>query len=381
MQCIITISVCVIFLINAVASTVENDGFIVDENDEKNSLSPHAQQGISKIKKSSLKPVVRSMAMSSIGGSFNKESTAKSNIITTVNKTTDDATTTTSKLLESKHIEPSIGLEQSLKNLDLVASKREEIHQKDVSHLILHPSSAGHLLPSNITTRANATQQQKQSNKVESAVSQKKSASPNMLTNATITGFLANNPKFTIDSVGTQQQNKKTANDEKTKKIADKKSTNVITVRDQVAKVTTERHQILRIANDPMIAASKKDLLSDNKAQNSNIDINNKLESSSTIKSVESTSNNSNKKNVTKTESSPSTASTSSVSKNNTDSKITKSNIHIATEEDFNKLRYIKRKEIEENAVKKEVCYAHDYRQSKRRSNLHKASRSRHKFS
>ena len=350
---IITIGISFILAINGIVS-VEDDGFIVDE-DDTNSLS-HAQQGISKIKKSSLlsssslKPVVRSMAMSSIGGSLNKGVYTK-NGVKSVNIATDD--TTTSNLLESKHIEPSIGLEQSLKNLDLVASKREEIHHqqqpssssekheeknknKDVKHSILHPSGSSALLPSNTTTtslKANTTEQHEQ---------QKKSASPNVLTNATITGFLSNNPKFTIDSVGTQQQdNKKTEGDIQKKKVTATKSTNVITVRDQVAKVTTEPHQILRIANDPMIAASKKDTLSDN----THSDNNTKPESPST-------SATSNKKDITfnnKAENSTSSA------KNNTDSKITKSNIHVATEDDFNKLRYIKRKEIEENAVKKEV--------------------------
>ena len=74
-----------------------------------------------------------------------------------------------------KHIEPPISLVQSLKNLDNASAKR--------------------------TTVSSKTKQEKPQNHETTVQEAKKSAAPNILTNSTITGFLSNNPKYTIDSV------------------------------------------------------------------------------------------------------------------------------------------------------------------------------------
>ena len=318
------------FVFNSAVVSFE-DGFIVDDGGS----SSHVQQAISKIKSVSSKPVVRSMAMSSVMTSMGR----KNNI--TRNETSEVHLNSGAKMA-SKHIEPSISLEQSLKNLDL-ASKREEIQtakkhegNKEASHLTNDSSLS--ILP----IKANATRS------LEGA--KKKSASPNVLTNATITGFLSNNPKFTIDSVG--QNNNKDSDAKKKKESKRKSRKTIITSRDTVAKVNGD-HQILRIANDPMIAANNKDSLSA-LVHNTNINSNKIESSSSSTTDSARRSNNKNEEILNKTESSSTVASTRS---NNKESLVSsnKPNIHVATEEDFNKLRYIKRKEIEENAVKKEV--------------------------
>ena len=282
-------------------SLLVRDEFIVDEDQPLH--KPHVQRGISKIKKSiTTKPVVRSMAMSSapkksedssaktetqsdkkhieapislVAGSMAMSSAPKKNL--------DEVTSVKSDIQPTKkHIEPPISLEQSLKNLDIASGKRATVSSSNKNKKV---------------------EESKEATLQES----KKSAAPNILTNSTITGFLSNNPKYTIDSVGTTKEvKKKEDSEEKVAHSTINKMNKNITLRDTVAKVNGA-NQLIKIDHEPLL--STKSQLVNNKS----------LSDSPHVGHAAST------------------------------------NLHVATEDDFVKLRYVKKKEIEENAVKKEV--------------------------
>ncbi|XP_066928626.1 uncharacterized protein [Clytia hemisphaerica] len=286
-------------------SLVVRDEFIVDEDQPLH--KPHSQEGSSKIKKSiTTKPVVHSMAMSSAPKmKQGNEASVKSEIQSTKKhiqlpialaagsmamssapkKNLGVEHSTRNEIIPTKkHIEPPISLEQSLKNLDIASGKRATVYSSSDNH-------------------------GKKSDEIKDTISQqaKKSASPNILTNSTITGFLSNNSKFTIDSVGTTQDDvkKKKESEEKVAHNIITKSSKNITLRDTVAKVNGA-NQVIKINQEPLLS-TKSQLFVHNK-------------SLSDLAPVEHAAN-----------------------------------IHIATEDDFVKLRYVKKKEIEENAVKKEI--------------------------
>ena len=324
-QLLFCVAALLLLVLDTFVISVDNDGFIVDDN------TPHLQQGISKIKKSVTKPVVRTMAMSSVMASKNtpKQQQQQQQQDGLLTKNYVDSTS-------SKHIEPRVNLELSLKNLDL-ASKRAEIHNKNSQQgktTATTPANNKFAETNNNSTKKHTTitPESEKSLPLKESNTDKKSASPNILTDATINGFLSKNPKYTIDSVG----KKNPASGDASKKKENAKMSRK-TSRDTVAKVEGGsgkiNTQILRIANDPLVSGfNKTDWLRDAGKTSADSKNNKTQESASTRQTI----NKANSTGITK-------------------ETIEPNNIHVATEEDYNKLRYIKRKEIEENAVKKEV--------------------------
>ena len=291
------------------AAETTTDGFIVDEANTMGHIPKKQEQEV--------KAVVRSMAMS-LTPHEDKTSPASN---------TDKHLTTSKKDKLTKHIEPPINLEKSLQNLDQ-ASKRTNLLASENSSKMKHNKTQVRV------TNGAIDEKKKQ---------ERKSASPNVLTNSTIIGFLSKDPKYTIDSVGEPQEvkkkDKKDGEEEDTKKkgptgdIAAIKSRKIsdtarvnsrvkngnITARDTVAKINGDNHiRVFKGDEDEKAFTARQKVEANSKGDKNNIEHNNL------------------KKDVKSTVSS------------------TGGKIHVATEDDFVKLRYVK-KEIEENAVKKEV--------------------------
>jgi len=307
----------VLLFVEVEVNVATTDGFIVEEANTMGHISKQHEQ---------VKAVVRSMAMSLTPHPDSNEQLPVKNqeLISNADSTYNKDKKTSTKKEKRKHIEPSIDLKKSLQSLDL-ASKRTKLVVTENNAETKHNSS--HAQVKETSTDAKAT------------TNKRKSATPNVLTNSTIIGFLSKDPKYTIDSVGKPQDAKKKkegVDDEETKKetadedatIKNRTNSNRVGVNMKMKNSNiTARDTVAKIGNHIKVFKGDEEAAKVTKAR----------------QHVEGDSN----KNNTEP---------NDLKKNIKSSISSTGKLHFATEDDFVKLRYVK-KEIEENAVKKEVTF------------------------